>query len=159
MNCDYIKPLVVSLFMLVTPSLIAQNGNTEDSLKVYETVLQLFDGMREGDSAKVHRCFSNSVQLISTSTNKDGEEKVHRGNLQQFLNGVGKPHTEIWDERLSNVSIHVDGAVAQLWTDYQFYVGDSFSHCGVDAFNLVKKDGRWKIVSLLDTRRKVGCNQ
>ena len=52
----------------------------------------------------------------------------------------------------------VDGGIAQVWTDYAFYVGAEFSHCGVDAFHLAKDAfGSWKIMHLMDTRRKEGC--
>ena len=39
---------------------------------------------------------------------------------------------------------------------YRFYVGDTFSHCGVNAVQLAKLDGRWQITNLMDTRRQ-GC--
>jgi hypothetical protein len=41
--------------------------------------------------------------------------------------------------------------------DYSFYLGDKFSHCGVDAFLLARDGTEWKVVSLADTRRRQGC--
>ncbi len=59
----------------------------------------------------------------------------------------------IWDPK-----IEIDGNLAQAWTQYAFYVGKKFSHCGVDAFQLFKgTDGTWKIFQLADTRQKEGC--
>jgi hypothetical protein len=37
---------------------------------------------------------------------------------------------------------------------YQFYIGDKFSHCGVNSFQLVKLQGQWKIQYLIDTQEK-----
>jgi hypothetical protein len=47
--------------------------------------------------------------------------------------------------------------LAQAWCDYAFYVDKSYSHCGVDAFQLFKGKDGWKIFHLADTRRKTGC--
>ncbi|RLD85753.1 MAG: hypothetical protein DRJ07_02415 [Bacteroidetes bacterium] len=89
---------------------------------------------------------------------KIGEQKLEEGKLSHFLNAVGSPHENIWDERISNIRILIDDGLAQVWTDYVFYIGDKFSHCGVDSFQLVKdKNKKWKIINLIDTRRVVGC--
>jgi len=48
--------------------------------------------------------------------------------------------------------------VAQVWTEYAFYLNKEFSHCGIDAFQLVK-DKEWKIIHLIDTRKKMNCEK
>jgi hypothetical protein len=59
-----------------------------------------------------------------------------------------------FEERLLDYSIQVDGAMAHVWTPYEFYVNNKFSHKGVNAFTLFKDNGLWKIVYLIDTRRR-----
>jgi hypothetical protein len=44
-----------------------------------------------------------------------------------------------------------------VWTEYDFHLGDKFSHCGVDAFHLLKTSAGWKVVALSDTARREGC--
>jgi hypothetical protein len=47
-----------------------------------------------------------------------------------------------------------------VWVDYALYIGERFSHCGIDHFLLVKNEaGEWKILELADTRRTEGCSQ
>ncbi len=122
-------------------------------------IIKLFDGMREGDSAKVHSVFYDKVRMISSYRSKTGENVLNEDKLNGFLKAIGTVHPEIWDERISNTIIQIDGNIAQVWTDYEFYVGTKFSHCGVDAFQLVKnKNEIWKIINLIDTRRKENCN-
>ena len=41
--------------------------------------------------------------------------------------------------------------------NYNFYVSEQFSRCGVDAMQLVKIEGKWRVIQLMDTRRTVGC--
>ena len=61
------------------------------------------------------------------------------------------------DERISFETVKVDGDLAIAWTPYKFYLGDQFSHCGVNSFQLVKLEGVWRIQYLIDTRRRQGC--
>ena len=44
-----------------------------------------------------------------------------------------------------------------VWAKYAFYAGEQLSHCGVDAFQLVKGAEGGKIFHIADTRRREGC--
>lgn len=145
--------------MIPNMGLFAQNKNAQQDIDdVMLTINKLFDGMREGDSAKVASTFDQSVNMYTSFTNKKGERVVKKGSLAPFLKAIGTPHDEIWDEKIMNTKISIDGNIAQVWTDYVFYVGSEFSHCGIDALHLIKNEQYgWKIVHLMDTRRKEGC--
>jgi len=147
------KSLVLSVLLFIVSFGYAQ----EDSAQVHQVIISLFDGMRESDSAKVHASFRDDVKMYSSFKGKDGSQKLHAGSLVEFLTAIGTPHDKVWNEGLSNTIIQIDGGIAQVWTDYTFHIGDELSHCGVDAFQLVKLDGAWKIIHLLDTRRRTGC--
>jgi len=45
----------------------------------------------------------------------------------------------------------VHEGIAVVWTPYEFHVNGEFSHCGVDAFSLVRIDGQWKIAGIVYT--------
>lgn len=77
--------------------------------------------------------------------------------LDSFLVAVSKPHAKVYDERITFDVIKIDGEFAMVWSPYKFYLGDKFSHCGVDSFQLVKINGEWKIQYLIDIRRRQGC--
>lgn len=150
-NCIFLLGFVLSV----------QSQNDEklkDSMSIHNLIISLFDGMRQGDSAKVSSAFHKEVKMYTSFTDKDGQLVLQEGKLASFLNAVGTPHDKIWDEKIYGVKISIDGGIAQVWTDYTFYVSEEFSHCGVDAFHLVKEaSGKWKIIHLMDTRRKEGC--
>jgi hypothetical protein len=44
-----------------------------------------------------------------------------------------------------------------VWAKYAFFLGDRFSHCGIDAFQLHQTADGWKIFQLTDTQRSEGC--
>jgi len=146
--------LVSAVLLTSVPPLAAQTA--PDRGPVLAVVNRLFDGMRRGDSGMVRSTFHPRVQL-STAVVREGKPILQIGSLDDFLKAVGTPHDSIWDERISNEVVHQDGNLAVVWTDYRFFVGSRFSHCGVDAFQLIKEDSDWKIVALADTRRRTGC--
>lgn len=154
------RNLIILLFLTFNFQFAWSQSRTTDSLNVHQTIINLFDGMREGDSAKVSATFDPSVRMFSSYRNKEGKLILKEGKLKSFLTAIGTPHDKIWDERLSNTVVYLDGGIAQVWTEYSFYVGDEFSHCGVDAFHLIKDDtGSWKIIHLMDTRKKKACRE
>jgi hypothetical protein len=44
-----------------------------------------------------------------------------------------------------------------VWTPYDFHIDGEFSHCGIDAFNMVRTDEGWKIASIVWTVERTGC--
>jgi hypothetical protein len=127
-----------------------------DRPAILSVVHRLFDGMRQGDSAMVRSTFHPRASL-TTAVVRQGKPTVLFEEVGNFVQAVGAPHDSVWDERISNEVVLQDGTLAVVWTDYRFYVGDRFSHCGVDAFQLAKEGDEWKIVALTDTRRRQGC--
>jgi len=119
----------------------------------------LFEGMHQGDSSTVHRVFYNQVTLATITKDKNGKPIIrHELSVDAFLKAIGTPHTEKYNEETWGEKILVDGNFAQVWMNYAFYLGNKFSHCGVDAFHLFKNStGTWQIFHLADTRQQEGC--
>jgi hypothetical protein len=125
---------------------------------VTEVIYRLFKGMEHGDSARVKSCFENDVTMATVYRDEGGNQQLTReSSISDFLKAVGSPHADVWYEEVWDVKVHIDGDFAQVWCDYAFYTGHTFSHCGVDAFHLYRGKGGWKIFHLADTRRKAGC--
>ena len=147
--------LLASLTMV--GNLLAQSPTDEAAIK--EVITRLFTGMQKGDSAMVHSAFAREVTMATAFRDKSNNPVLeHENSINGFLKAVGTPHPEIWYEEIWNVSVKTDGDFAQAWCDYAFYLGNKFSHCGVDAFELHKGKEGWKIFHLADTRRREGCN-
>lgn len=99
-----------------------------------------------------------SRTMTATASIRDGVPTLTReASLEGFVQAVGAPHEEVWDERIWDAEVEVDGPLATAWIQYAFYVGETFSHCGVDAFQLFKGEDGWKIFHIADTRRQEGC--
>ncbi len=146
---------VFALFLLfLTTEGFTQND--EESM-VKKTITNLFTGMKDGDSSLTRGSFAPSA-IMQTIVNKEGKVSVRSESVNSFIKLIGMPHQEKYDERIVFTKILIDGPLATVWTDYKFYLGEKFSHCGVNSFQLVKGDQGWQIVYIIDTRRKEGCN-
>lgn len=146
--------LFFSCFILVT------NAQSTDEADIMKVVTSVFDAMRANDSTLLKSCFVEDPTTF-TVFRRDGKSVLNRDNFQGFITAVGQPKEEMWNEPIWNEKIQIDDDLASVWVDYAFYRGENgnqFSHCGVDAFHLVKLDGNWKIFHLVDTRRREGCD-
>jgi hypothetical protein len=120
-------------------------------------VTRLFDAMRAGDSASVRAVFHPQALLSSALVGPDGTPRVRIDSIGSFVRSIGAPHPEVLDERISGEVVQIDGPLATVWTRYAFYLGQKFSHCGVDAFTLGRTGAEWRILALTDTRQRTGC--
>src|SRR5688572_20270935 len=133
----------------------AQANATDERAAVLAVVQRLWDAMKARDTAMARSVFDSSAMLSRVVT-RNGDARVQLTPVSGFLEALGRA-TESWNERMFNPEVRIDGPLATVWTEYDFHLGDKFSHCGVDAFQLLKTSGGWKIVALSDTARREGC--
>lgn len=145
--------LTISLTVMFYSTIAAQS--TEDSVKA--AVNNMFTAMKNADSAGLKNVFSETAVLQTISRTKEGETMVRTEVISEFVSFVGKSTKGDADEQISFGAVHIHGALASVWTPYQFYYKGKFSHCGVNSFQLVRIKGEWKIQYIIDTRRKENC--
>jgi hypothetical protein len=149
MNCLRFT-LLFSAYFLCATSAFSQ----EYDPGIMGTVNALFDGMRAGDSTKVRNAFALGGTMMSVPENPKDSIALKKSSIDGFVKAVGRPHPDKWDEQIFHPKISVDGPMAIVWAPYKFYLGKTFSHCGVNVFTLIKISSGWKITSVTDTRRK-----
>ena len=147
-----------SLFVVATiilSSITVQAQTAEDSVKT--VINRLFEAMKNGDAALLKSTFADSAILQTITRNKEGNTIVQNENVSEFITFVSKQPKGAADERITYDVLKIDGPLAIAWTPYKFYFNGTFSHCGVNSFQLVKFNNEWKIQYLIDTRRRKGC--
>ena len=149
------KIILTLALIAFTFSLKAQNSTEE--IAVRNTINQFFEGMKKADSSIVKAVVATEARLETIARNKEGEIYVKVDGINAFIKAISTPHPEIYDERLNDIEIKIDAELATVWAPYQFYIGQKFSHCGVNTFTLVKIEKNWKIWYIIDTRRKENC--
>jgi len=145
------------LLLLILTSCTLNCYAQGDEAAVKTVINNMFDGMRKTDSALIRSAFAPKAILETIVKTKEGKVSVRSEVVDSFIMAVTRPHKEVYDERITFDLIKVDADLAIVWTPYQFYIDENFSHCGVNSFQLVKIDGQWKIQYLIDTRRKQDC--
>ena len=152
-------PLPIPILFLSATLYAVPTGVAQPSTEgVHAVIDQLFDGMRAGDSTMVRATLHPDVRFQSVSV-RDGVPVLQTGDADAFVQAVGTPHEAVWDERIRDVQVHVDGHLAQAWMHYSFFLGDTFSHCGVNAFQLYHDGDAWVITQIADTRRREACDE
>lgn len=132
-------------------------AQSTDREAVLAVVQQVFDAMRTRDTSLLSRAFDSTARLVGVST-RNGPPAVVLTAPATFGAAIlrAKPG-DVWNERIYDPEVRVDKDVAQVWAYYTFHLNSTFSHCGVDAFMLVKVGTAWKITQLADSRRTDGC--
>lgn len=82
--------------------------------------------------------------LFPTST-RDG---LTRYRIRTRAEQRDAPTTATVTERGWSPEVRVNGPLAMVWYPYDLYRDGKWSHCGVDAFTLIKHDGRWRIAMM-----------
>ena len=154
------RKILVLFFMLLCTSYILKAQHTEEKAAVKQTIEQFFKGFHKGDTLLLKKTIHKDISAQTTFTSRKGEKVLRTtpnvySTLVNFSKNV-KP-TDDYDERLLSYTIHIDGNLASVWTPYEFYNKGTFSHCGVNSFQLFNNNGQWQIVYLIDTRKRNDC--
>lgn len=140
---------IVVLIVLFTSS-YSQAQNQE----IQKVVENFFEAFHAKDTLKLQSLCDDTMILQSISENAKGT-KLSNEKPQAFFKSIASIPAELkFQEKIMSYAIQVDGSMAHAWTPYEFYLNGKLSHKGVNAFTLFKKDNSWKIVHLIDTRRK-----
>jgi hypothetical protein len=127
----------------------------EDSVR--STVADLFSAMLRADAAALQPLFHDSARLCTVAPSTAAAASYRCNPAAGFIAYVGSLQPGTADERARVDQVLVDGPLALAWTPYRFYAKGAFSHCGVNLIQLVRSGGRWRILSITDTRRKAPC--
>ena len=114
----------------------------------------LFEGMKTKDTAAMRALFVPQARMVGVNA----QGAVTANPVDGWIKSIGRsaPGTALIERTWAH-EVRVDGSIAQAWMQYDFHIGERFSHCGVDAFDFVKVGDAWKIVQVMDTRRPTGC--
>ena len=122
---------------------------------VLGAVQQFFDVLATRDVAAARELFLPEARFVVASESA-GKRAVAGRSVTEFLEGLAKGKEKLL-ERMWAPEVRIRGGIAAVWTEYDFHRDGRFSHCGVDAFHLVKTEGGWKIAGAMYTVEREGC--
>ena len=79
------------------------------------------------------------------ATNLRGDKRPDRSfAVEEYLADL-HASKQVMRERIWNPEVRIHGRIATVWAPYDFWIDGKFSHCGIDAFDLVKTEKGWQI--------------
>ena len=146
------KYLLISVLLTAATTLHAQRA--PDKKAVLEVVHKFFDALEKQDTAEFRGTFFPGARNFAVIDMKDSI--VVRGQLaRDFRFRPGQIVKERMREAVTEVNIHNN--IAMVWAPYDLWVNETFSHCGVDVFTLIKDRQGWRIASVSYTIEREGC--
>ncbi|WP_158828912.1 nuclear transport factor 2 family protein [Mucilaginibacter lacusdianchii] len=149
------KKALLLLSILINAGMAFSQSQEHGAVK--QVVDNLFTAMRTSDTTLLKSVFHEDMVLQSVANKREGGTALITEKAADFIKSIAALHKEVYDERIEIKDIKIDGQLASVWANYKFYVGSTFSHCGVDVFQLMKMADGWKIIYIADTRRKGNC--
>ena len=147
------KNLMFLAFIFICVNSHAQSNNPK------QLVIDFFEAFHEQDTVKLKTLATESLQLKSVSMNAEGKTDISTSTFSEFVKSIASiPKNVKFKENIHEYRIEENGLLATVTTSYTFYYNGEKSHCGTNVFNLVKMDGNWKILFLMDSRRKQNCD-
>ena len=140
-----IAAIAFSILLALPPQADAQG----DESRVLATVQRFFDSMTAKDTAAARQILVMDASYFSVREGDDGTT-VRGSTNREYLEGLATI-TDDLRERMWDPQVKVHEGIAVVWAPYEFEVNGKFSHCGVDAFSLIRIDGAWKIAGIVYT--------
>lgn len=143
---------VVVFLAVLFSNLILSQTNVEEPKKVVD---DFFVAFHAKDSVALQKVCHVDMAL-QTVTNAKENSRLKTEKASDFLKSIASvPNNVTLLEKITDYKVQIDGNMAHVWTPYEFYVNGQLSHIGVNSFTMVKEpNGEWKIVHIIDTRRK-----
>ena len=146
------KYLFISILLTTATTLHAQR--TAEEKAVLEVVNKFFDALEKQDTAEFRGTFLAGARNFAVIDMKDSI--VVRGQLaKDFRFRPGQIVKERMRAAITEVRIHNN--IAMVWAPYDLWINETFSHCGVDVFTLIKDRQGWRIGSVSYTVEREGC--
>ena len=137
----------------LTPHTARAQSSSRDS--VVAVVKQFFRAMESSDSAAAARTVHGQGSTYAFRV--QGDSATMRSESLSGFPSMLVRNQRRFVERMWDPTVHVHGPIAVVWTQYDFHVDGKFSHCGIDAFTVVRLAEGWRIVNIAYTTEQTGC--
>jgi hypothetical protein len=142
------KKIILLTVLLLSVCSQAQNAEIQNAIETF------FEGFHAKDSLKLQSVCYEKIILQSIMEGSKGNKLTDETSKEFYKSIATIPNDMKFEEKIMNFTIQIDGTMAHAWTPYEFYINGKLSHKGVNSFTLFKEKEVWKIIYLIDTRRK-----
>jgi hypothetical protein len=133
---------IVMAMLTCAFSLQAQTSATEKDA-VLKAVQVFFDTMAAKDVEGARAILQPQGRFHNMSM-RDGKPDVRAFSNEEYFS-ILQSSKQKMRERTWNPDVSIHGLIATFRAPYDFWIDGKLSHCGVDAFDLIKTEDGWKI--------------
>lgn len=146
---------ILFIFVISISSFAQKADDAKDALAV---VNRLFEMMAAHNPAEIVALHTPEAQLVAVMKNKEGKTVNRTIKAEDFSKNFAEKKAEILEDMYAPKT-EVFGDFAQVWGRYVFFVNGKISHCGVNAFHLVRAEAGWRIAGASSTMEPQGCTE
>jgi len=154
------RPLLLCLSLLSTVAVADANSEASERAAVLALMEQAFAAVASRDPADmraIQLAEGISLSFRPRPHGKPGELEMRMSTNEALVAGDVDDGHRFQERWTGEPTVRIRGPIATVWGDYEFRIDGSFSHCGVDAADLVKVDGEWKIANWMWTVERENC--
>ena len=156
----FIAVVVAVTVNVAAPRAPAEAQASGERPAVHDTIVgvveDFFTAMETRDTAALTRLFLPDARSAVIGYQGDSSA-VGGSSMAEFRAQLPSIERTLL-ERMWNPQVLVHRGLAVVWTPYDFHVGGRFSHCGVDAFTLLRTPEGWRISGVAYTVETTGCS-
>jgi hypothetical protein len=120
------------------------HGQLPSEREAVLTVVQgFFDTMTARDVEAARKILQPQGRFHATRI-RDGKPEIRSFSNEEYFADLQSGKTRM-QERIWNPDVRISGTIATVWAPYDFWIDGKFSHCGIDAFDLIKTEEGWKL--------------
>jgi len=150
-----IRLLLIFAFCTISLLSRADPALPQDRSDVIATVEGFFAAMRSRSATEFETLVLPDAVVHGYSASATGVRLMSM-TRDEYISSLQSGEQQLI-ERMWDVQVLLDDRLAVLWAAYDLYVGGQFSHCGIDAFTLLKTDQGWRISSVGFSTQRSDC--
>ena len=148
----------VSIAVLLSAgNAVAKDDDQAEILELMERAFYAVGSGNPDDMRAVQLAEGTSISFRQHPDGNPGELLMRMATNEGLLANDSGSDDKLVERWTGDPTVMIRGPIAIVWGEYEFWVNGNFSHCGVDAVNLVKADGNWKIANWMWTVDKDDC--
>jgi hypothetical protein len=133
--------VLVAALLSSLSSVQAQPDTDRDA--VLQTVQAFFDTMTAKDVEGARKILQPQGRFHAMRM-RDGKPDVRAFSNEEYFATLQAGEQKM-RERMWNPEVRIHGLIATVVAPYDFWIDGKLSHCGTDAFDLIKTEEGWKL--------------
>lgn len=150
------RPVVAAVALCLGVA-AAADAQAADTAGVMATIHRFTTALKIKDTTGMLAELDPAMRVTLLRPAPEGGVRVMAMDGAAFVRLAAAPAGPFLDEPIRNPKVTIDADLASVWAEYQVRINGAVSHCGFDAFHLVRKAGAWKLLTVADTFRREGC--